>query len=295
MALFDQLQRYLIDEFSRGRRSVLIIDEAQNLAVSTLEELRMLSNINADKDQLLQLVLVGQPQLKSLLRRPELEQFVQRVSSDFHVEPLSHTEVTQYVRHRLSVVGRESPLFDDRAMYVITKVSGGIPRKVNVLCDTALVYGFSQGAERITGELVIEVLRDKAKYGVFPAGREDAVADRDSSEEERSNLAGDEWEHDGTPSNAAGGAAADAGNMAGFSADDLCFAGEGEDPLFAEAVRIVRESGYSSVSDVQRRLNIHLNRAVRLVKEMERVGVVSAADEHGIREVLEPDLSNKLA
>jgi type II secretory pathway predicted ATPase ExeA len=167
VALFDQLQRFLIEQYSQGKRSVLIIDEAQNLAGDTLEELRMLSNINADKDQLLQLVLVGQPQLKAMLRRPELEQFVQRVSSDFHLAPMTEDEVAAYIRHRLAVAGRTTPLFEDKALFVIFKVSGGIPRKVNVLCDTALVYGFSEGAEMITAEIVMEMLRDKVQYGVF--------------------------------------------------------------------------------------------------------------------------------
>jgi len=169
VALYDQLQRFLIDQYGKGRRTVLIIDEAQNLGGDTLEELRMLSNINADKHQLLQLVLVGQPQLKEMLHRPELEQFVQRVSSDFHIAPLTREEVSAYIGHRLGVAGRSEPLFDEKALFVIFKVSGGIPRKINVLCDTSLVYGFSQGAELITAEIVMEMLRDKARYGVFGA------------------------------------------------------------------------------------------------------------------------------
>ena len=173
VALFDRLQRHLIEEYGKGRRSVLIIDEAQNLAIGTLEELRMLSNINADKDQLLQLVLVGQPQLKNLLRRPELEQFVQRVSSDFHIEPLSLAEVAEYIRHRLAVAGRETELFDEGAIEAVYESTGGVPRRVNVLCDTALVYGFPQHAEQITAELVNEVLRDKARYGIFPSAEPD--------------------------------------------------------------------------------------------------------------------------
>lgn len=167
VALFDRLQNFLIDQYGKGRRTVLIIDEAQNLGGDTLEELRMLSNINADKDQLLQLVLVGQPQLQAMLRRPELEQFVQRVSSDFHIGPLNRDEVAEYIAHRLAVAGRAEPLFDAKALFVVFKVSGGIPRKINVLCDTALVYGFSQGAAVITAEIVMEMLRDKVQYGVF--------------------------------------------------------------------------------------------------------------------------------
>ena len=167
VALFDQLQRFLINEYAQGRRTVLIIDEAQNLGIATLEELRMLSNINADRDQLLQMVLVGQPQLKYLLSRPELEQFAQRVSADFHIEPLTADEVGPYIRHRLQVAGREEPLFEDAAIARVAASTGGTPRKINILCDTALVYGFSQGAELIGPTIIDEVLRDKARFGVM--------------------------------------------------------------------------------------------------------------------------------
>ena len=167
VALFDQLQRFLINEYAQGRRTVLIIDEAQNLGIATLEELRMLSNINADRDQLLQMVLVGQPQLKYLLSRPELEQFAQRVSADFHIEPLTADEVGPYIRHRLQVAGREEPLFEDAAIARVAASTGGTPRKINILCDTALVYGFSQGAELIGPEIIDEVLSDKARFGVM--------------------------------------------------------------------------------------------------------------------------------
>ena len=279
VALFDQLQRHLIEEYSQGRRSVLIIDEAQNLAVHTLEELRMLSNINADKDQLLQLVLVGQPQLKALLRRPELEQFAQRVSSDFHVEPLTRTEVSEYVRHRLAVAGREAALFEDGAMYLLFKASGGIPRKVNVLCDTALVYGFSQGAPVITAELVIEVLRDKAEYGVLPTGQGNAGAGAagESAEGNETGRVGSPW------------AANEVLPMRPGHAHETY--SKGKDPLLDCAVRVVRESGNVSVAGVQRRLKIPYNLACRLVNEMQRIGVVSAADDHGTRQVLAPPLA----
>ncbi len=167
VALFDRLTQFLIQEYGAGRRTVLIIDEAQNLAGATLEELRMLSNINADKHMLLQLVLVGQPELKALLRRPELVQFTQRVSADFHLPPLAADEVADYVRHRLAVAGRDTPLFEDEALVRIAEATEAVPRKINILCDTALVYAFSQQADRVTKAVVDEVLRDKARYGIF--------------------------------------------------------------------------------------------------------------------------------
>jgi len=168
-ALFDAFQHFLIAEYGAGRRVVLIIDEAQNLNPEALESLRMLSNINADKDQLLQIILIGQPQLKTLLRRPELQQFAQRISVDFHLQRLCDAEVGLYVIHRLKVAGRETPLFSHEALMRIAEVSGGIPRSINILCDTALVYGFSLGIERILRRVIDEVISDKQKYGIFNA------------------------------------------------------------------------------------------------------------------------------
>ena len=175
VALFDQLQRFLVSEYQQKRRTLLIIDEAQNLGSATLEELRMLSNINVDKNQLLQMVLVGQPQLKQLLSRPELQQFAQRVAADFHIAPLSADEVPAYVQHRLWVAGRGARLFDDAALALIAEASGGRPRAINILCDRALVYGFSRQADIINASVVDEVLQDMASYGVFGPDTEDAA------------------------------------------------------------------------------------------------------------------------
>jgi general secretion pathway protein A len=167
-ALFKQFQQYLYDQSARGRRTILIIDEAQNLASDALEELRMLSNINTDKQQFLQMILVGQPQLKELLRAPQLLQFAQRVSSDFHLRPLNHREVSEYIDFRLMAVGARSKLFTDDSCKIIADTSRGIPRTINILCDTALVYGFAAGAGSITAELVDTVIQNKASFGVLP-------------------------------------------------------------------------------------------------------------------------------
>jgi len=167
-ALYKRFQQFLREQYSRGRRTVVIIDEAQNLEWETLEELRMLSNINADKDLYLQVILIGQPQLKDLLRSPGLLQFAQRVSSDFHLRPLSPNEVTEYIACRLKAVGAEIQLFSEEACRIIAQASQGIPRTINILCDTALVYGFAQSAELITAELVTMVIENKRQYGVLP-------------------------------------------------------------------------------------------------------------------------------
>jgi general secretion pathway protein A len=167
VALYDGFQRFLIAQYGAGKRVLLIVDEAQNLGQDALESLRMLSNINADKDQLLQMILVGQPQLKDILRRPDLQQFVQRVSAHFFIPPLDVTEVGHYIRHRLRIAGREEPIFTPDAVKRIAEISRGIPRTINILCDTALVYGFSGELQEIDVGLVGEVIRDQADFGVF--------------------------------------------------------------------------------------------------------------------------------
>lgn len=169
-ALFKQFQRFLYDQFSKGRRTILIVDEAQNLGIEALEELRMLSNVNTDKQQFLQIILVGQPQLKDLLRAPELLQFAQRVSSDFHLRPLNTAEVGEYVDFRLRAVESQSDLFTNEACRIIADTSQGIPRTINILCDTALVYGFAAGAKMITADIVEKVIQNKAQFGVLPFG-----------------------------------------------------------------------------------------------------------------------------
>jgi general secretion pathway protein A len=167
-ALFKRLQNFLREQHARGGRIILIVDEAQNLGADALEELRMLSNINADKEQYLQIILVGQPQLKDLLRSPQLLQFAQRVSSDFHLKPLNANEVREYIDYRLQAAGSEYELFSEEACRAIAHASQGIPRTINILCDTALIYGFASSAEYITEELVRMVIENKAQYGVLP-------------------------------------------------------------------------------------------------------------------------------
>jgi len=169
VARYDAFQRFLISEYAAGRRVVLIVDEAQNLNAGALESLRMLSNINADKDQLLQVILVGQPQLRDLLKRPELAQFSQRVGVDFFIPPLGEEEVVRYVRHRLHVAGRDAPLFTGEALARIAQATRGIPRSINILCDMALVYGFGGDVQTIDAALIDEVLADRRDFGVLGA------------------------------------------------------------------------------------------------------------------------------
>ena len=160
--LYEIFEDFLIGEYAAGRRTVLIVDEAQNLGLDTLEELRMLSNINADKDLVLQLILVGQPQLKHKLELPQLSQFAQRIAVSYHLPPLTEQETSEYIRYRLTHVGGDPALFSPEACAAIHRESGGVPRLINVLCDTALVYGYAGGAQEIGLDLVEEVIKDRS-------------------------------------------------------------------------------------------------------------------------------------
>jgi len=165
---FKRLEAYLIERHAAGKRTLLIIDEAQNLSVRALEELRLITNLNAHDQEVIQLILSGQPQLKSLLSSPDLVQFSQRVSSDFHLGLLSRNDVAAYIDHRLTVAGADRPLFSAEACDLIYLATKGTPRLINVLCDTALIYGFAREAPIISSEIVRLVLDDKREYGVFP-------------------------------------------------------------------------------------------------------------------------------
>ena len=166
--LFQRFHKFLRSEHAKRRHTVLIVDEAHNLGFEALEELRMLLNVNADKNQFLQVILVGQPQLKEMLRSPELLQFAQRVSSDYHLRPLKPDDVVKYINYRLGAVGARTKLFSDAACRAIAEASGGIPRTINILCDTALVYGFASDKRQIDETLIYQVIEDKTEFGVLP-------------------------------------------------------------------------------------------------------------------------------
>jgi type II secretory pathway predicted ATPase ExeA len=168
--MFQDFLDFLLQEYSQNKRTVLIIDEAQNMAADTLEELRMLSNVNADKDQVLQVILVGQAGLRDTFRRPDMQQFAQRIVVDYHLEPLDRQETRAYIRHRIAVAGgHDLQLFDDAACDAVYEHSQGVPRLINLLCDTALVYGFGAQNTRIDARIVNEVAHDKQEGEIFPS------------------------------------------------------------------------------------------------------------------------------
>lgn len=175
--MFHTFLDFLVQQYGQNKRAVLIVDEAQNMAAETLEELRMLSNVNADKDQVLQVILVGQAGLRDTLRRPDLEQFAQRIAVDYHLEALNQDETRTYIRHRINIAGVDNPgLFEDAACDAVYQHSQGVPRLINLLCDTALVYGFAEQKAKINAQIVNDVAADKQKGGIFPVQEKKRVA-----------------------------------------------------------------------------------------------------------------------
>ena len=179
--LYQDFMDFIIREYAQGRRTVLIVDEAQNMSAETLEELRMLSNVNADKDQVLQVILVGQRELRDTLRRPDLVQFAQRIGVDYHLEPLGEQETIDYIRHRCTKAGGSTDLFSEEACQQVFKATGGVPRLINLLCDTALVYSYAEQREHIDAKLVSDVARDKQKGGLFPQSNPTDIQKRPAS------------------------------------------------------------------------------------------------------------------
>lgn len=167
VSLFKRFQDFVIKAYSERRRVLLIIDEAQNLGASCLEELRMLSNINADSDELLQIILIGQPELREIITRPELRQFSQRISSDFNLGPLTRAETVKYINNRLTKAGAEREIFPQRTCELIHEATGGVPRLINILCDFSLLYGFSAESPTIGEDLLNEFLESARQRGIY--------------------------------------------------------------------------------------------------------------------------------
>ena len=147
VALYDRFQEFLLDQYENQRKTMLIIDEAQNLSPAALEELRMLSNINTEKDLALQIVLVGQPEILEKINLPELRQLAQRISVNFRLEPLSFVETCHYIRHRIKVAGGQPDIFDLEACAAVYLFSDGIPRVINMICEMAMIYAYGDGRQ----------------------------------------------------------------------------------------------------------------------------------------------------
>jgi general secretion pathway protein A len=152
--LVDILSHYLLRAHANGRRVVLVVDEAQNLAPAVLEQVRLLTNLETNTQKLLQIILIGQPELRELLARNELRQLAQRITGRYHLHPLSRDETAAYVRHRLRVAGATTDIFSGPALSEIYRLSVGVPRVINVICDRALLGSYSMDRHRVTATLV---------------------------------------------------------------------------------------------------------------------------------------------
>ncbi|HEY3730529.1 MAG TPA: AAA family ATPase [Steroidobacteraceae bacterium] len=152
--LVDLLNRYLLRAHAQGRRVVLIVDEAQNLAPEVLEHVRLLTNLETETQKLLQIILIGQPELRRLLAREDLRQLAQRITGRYHLDPLSRQETAAYVRHRMRVAGATAEVFTRGALREIYHVSHGIPRVINIICDRALLGAYTQDLHQVPGALI---------------------------------------------------------------------------------------------------------------------------------------------
>lgn len=161
--LVDRLRELARDGF----HSILVIDEAQNLSVSDLEAVRVLTNVQIDHHPVISVLLVGQPELRLKLADASMRQFVQRVAADYDLRPLSPEQASKYIRHRLALAGTKQQVFSSAAIGTIVEYAAGVPRVLNSLCELSLVYAFAEQAELVTAETVAEVLREKREEGMF--------------------------------------------------------------------------------------------------------------------------------
>ncbi|MFO0336732.1 MAG: ExeA family protein, partial [Pseudomonadota bacterium] len=152
--LVDRLNAFLLDAHARGRRVVVIVDEAQQLATDVLEQVRLLTNLETETRKLLQIILVGQPELREVLARNDLRQLAQRITGRYHLDPLTRPETAAYVRHRLQVAGATTEIFTPPALAELHRLSSGIPRIVNVIADRALLGAYTAEQHRVTPALV---------------------------------------------------------------------------------------------------------------------------------------------
>ncbi|MGR3290162.1 MAG: ExeA family protein [Paracoccaceae bacterium] len=171
---FQVLQDFLIKTYAEGKRVILIFDEAQNLSHESLEELRMLTNINSNKDELIQLVLVGQEELRDMIKKPELRQLAQRIAASFHLKPLSEAATHEFIVHRLRVAGGTGDEIDEKAKMLIYDVSRGIPRLINQVCDMSLLYAWSAETKVVDSKVVQAVIDDGVFFGAEIASSEAA-------------------------------------------------------------------------------------------------------------------------
>ncbi len=176
-ALIDALNLHLLKAHAAGRRTILVVDEAQNLAPAVLEQVRLLTNLETAKQKLLQIILIGQPELRELLARTDLRQLAQRITARYHLEPLSKEESAKYIEHRLKVAGALGEVFDSGARSEVFRLSQGVPRLINVICDRALLGAYAQESRRVDARLIRQAAAEvKGELERSPWSRRVAIA-----------------------------------------------------------------------------------------------------------------------
>ena len=166
--LIDILNRYLLKAHAEGRRVVLVVDEAQTLAPELLEQVRLLTNLETETQKLLQIILIGQPELRDMLARNDLRQLAQRITGRYHLDPLSRDEAVAYIKHRLRVAGATTDLFSNGALRELFRVSGGVPRLLNIIADRALLGAYSEDRHLVNAALVRRAAGEVSGQRVLP-------------------------------------------------------------------------------------------------------------------------------
>jgi len=178
--LISQLNVYLIEQLRNGHNVVVIIDEAQNLKPAVLEEVRMLSNLETENEKLIQIIFLGQPELKKKLALPQLEQLRQRVAVFYHLTPLSEEDAKKYILHRLKIASKsDRQYFTDQAMDIVCQFSKGVPRLINQICDSALLNGFIYEKEVVDHELMEEVVKESPSNQIMAAPKDKSDIDEE--------------------------------------------------------------------------------------------------------------------
>ena len=167
--VIQAINGFLIERYAQRKRVLLIIDEGQNLSDEALEEVRLLSNLQSDDQLLLQIMLVGQPELIAKLKQPSMRQFAQRIAASYHLTGLDRQETGNYIAHRLRIVGGNPDLFTPAAVDLIYKLSGGVPRAINLVCQASLVYGFAESAQKIGQDTIKLIHQDNLGIGLSAA------------------------------------------------------------------------------------------------------------------------------
>ncbi len=192
--LLSDLNSFLIEQYANGKQPILLIDEAQNLSPALLEEIRLLSNLETDRAKLLQIILIGQPELKTTLMLPELIQLRQRININYHIAPLSLDEIAEYIKHRLTIAGNVNAMeLNSEILELINHFSRGIPRLINILCDFTLLTAFVEGIEKVDVDIVREVTKDLESRDYWNISTQDVLETESKSNEDEklSKVAGD--------------------------------------------------------------------------------------------------------